>query len=214
MNQILDNKMKDMLQKWLHIAIGCFVTAGGLMILKHSHIVTGGTAGLSLSLSPLLHVRFHYLFTLLNLPFFMFSFFYMGKSFTVKTMLAIGLVSALSALDSALPAFAIPSLIGAVVGGAFIGAGIAVLFRNGASLGGATILAIYVHHRYGINPGKTNLAFDLLVVITSLFVFPLASGLISALSIAVTAGFLSFYKRRKASADQVKKEPLSRAAPS
>lgn len=203
-----DIKVKENINKWLHFAIGCFVTAGGLIILKHSHIVTGGTAGLSLSLSPLLHVQFHYLFALLNLPFFVFSYFYMGKSFTIKTILAIALLSLLSAMDNILPSFMIPSLIGAIVGGAFVGAGLTALFRNGASLGGATILAIYLHKKHGINPGMTNFVFDLLVVLTSLSVLPLTSGLFSALSIAVTSGVLSFYKRRKTSAEQDKAEVL------
>ncbi|OME82314.1 hypothetical protein BK120_15740 [Paenibacillus sp. FSL A5-0031] len=200
------------MSKWLHIAIGCFVTVGGLVILKHSHIVTGGTAGLSLSLSPQLQVSFHYLFLLLNLPFLIFSYFYMGKSFTFKTIGAIALLSSLSAINDILPAFTIPPLIGAIVGGLFIGAGITALFRNGASLGGATILAIYLHKKHGVNPGITNFAFDFLVVLTSLSVFSLKSGLYSALSIAVTSAFLSFYKRRKTGAEKDKQEVLSGAA--
>ncbi|WP_419871208.1 YitT family protein [Candidatus Pristimantibacillus sp. PTI5] len=208
------NKMKETARIWLHIAIGCFVIAGGLVILKHSHIVTGGTAGLSLSLSPLLHVPFHYIFALLNLPFFIFSYFHMGKSFTVKTILAIALLSVISATDHALPAFTIPPWIGAIAGGAFIGAGLTTLFRNDASLGGATILAVYLYKKYGINPGKTNFSFDFLVVLTSLSVFSLTSGLFSAISIAVTSGILSFYKRRKTSAGKTKDDPLSRASAS
>ncbi|MGO4179687.1 YitT family protein [Paenibacillus sp. TAF43_2] len=212
MLRILDYKMKEIISKWLHIAVGCFVTAGGLVILKHSHIVTGGTAGLSLSLSPQLQVSFHYLFLLLNLPFLIFSYFYMGKSFTFKTIGAIALLSSLSAINDILPAFTIPPLIGAIVGGLFIGAGITALFRNGASLGGATILAIYLHKKHGVNPGITNFAFDFLVVLTSLSVFSLKSGLYSALSIAVTSAFLSIYKRRKTGAEKDKQEVLSGAA--
>lgn len=208
----LDSKMKENMIKWLHIAIGCFVTAGGLIILKHSHIVTGGTAGLSLSLSPLLHVPFHYLFALLNLPFFIFSYFYMGKSFTFKTIVAITLLTFLSAINDLLPAFSIPPLIGSIVGGVFIGAGITALFRNGASLGGATILAIYLHKKHDVNPGITNFVFDLIVVLISFSVFSLSSGLFSALSIAITSAFLSFYKKRKISAEPIKTEALSGAA--
>ncbi|WP_082198385.1 YitT family protein [Bacillus sp. FJAT-26390] len=209
-----DNKVKENMRKWLHFAIGCFVTTGGLVILKHSGIVTGGTAGLSLSLSPLLQVPFHYLFVLLNLPFFIFSYFYMGKSFTFKTVLAIALLSLFSALNGLLPAFAIPSLIGAIVGGVFIGVGITALFRNGASLGGATILAVYLHREHDINPGITNFGFDLLVVLTSLSIFSLTSGLYSAISIAVTSAILSFYKRRKTKTKQEKADALPRVTTS
>ncbi|MGO4547373.1 YitT family protein [Paenibacillus sp. 2TAB23] len=194
--------------KWLRFAASCLVTASGLVILKHSHIVTGGTAGLSLSISPLLHVQFHYLFILLNLPFFVFSYFYMGRSFTLKTMLAIVLLSLFSSMDSLLPVFTISPLIGAIGGGAIIGAGITALFKNGASFGGATILAIYLHNNYGINPGKINFTFDLLVVLTSLTAFSLTSGLYSALSIAVTSGVLSFYKKKRKRTELAKSETL------
>lgn len=190
--------LKDYCLKWLQIVSSCFVTVGGVILLKHASVVTGGTAGLSLSLSHLLPVPFHYAFMLLNLPFFVFSYFFMGRAFTARTIAAIAILSAISAIDSLLPHFSIPPAIGSIAGGAFIGAGITSLFRSGASLGGATIVAVYLHKRYGLNPGKTNFAFDLLVVLTSLFVLPLVSGLWSALSIAVTSGVIAYFKRKRA----------------
>lgn len=188
--------LKGFSAKWLHIAFGCFVTAGGVILLKHASVVTGGTAGLSLTLSHLSPVPFHYAFMLLNLPFFVFSYFYMGRTFTLRTVAAIATLSALSAIDGWLPSFALPPLAGSVMGGALIGVGIAALFRGGASLGGATIIAVYLQKRHGLNPGKTNFAFDLLVVLASLFALPLGAGLMSALSIAVTSGVLTYLKRR------------------
>lgn len=191
-------KVKASVQKWLHIAIGCIVTAGGLLLLKHSGVVTGGTAGLALSLSPMLDIPFHYMFALLNLPFFIFSYFYMGRSFTFTTIVAIAMLTGLSSLDSLLPAFTIPALPGAMIGGAFIGAGLIGLFRNGASLGGATILALYLHRKHGINPGKSNFVFDFIVIASSLFAYSVTSGLISVLSIAVTSTVLALLKRKLA----------------
>lgn len=190
-------KMKVILRKWLQIVLGCLVTASGLVILKHSDIVTGGTAGLSLSLSPLLGVPFPYMFALLNLPFFLFSYFYMGKAFTLKTILAIALLTVMSSVDQFLPEFAVPPLVGAIVGGVFIGTGIMTLFRNGASLGGATILSIYLHKKHGINPGASNFTFDFIVILSSFFAYSLTSGIISILSIAVTSALLALFKRNK-----------------
>lgn len=190
-------KMKVHLLKWFQIVIGCFVTASGLVILEHSDIVTGGTAGLSLSLSPLLGVPFPYMFALLNLPFFVFSFFYMGKTFTLKTIAAIAMLTGMSSVDQFLPEFAVPPLVGAIAGGALIGAGIMTLFRNGASLGGATILSIYLHKRHGINPGASNFTFDFIVILSSFFAYSLTSGLISILSIAVTSSVLALFKRSR-----------------
>lgn len=190
------SKMKVIMQKWLQIAIGCLITASGLLLLRHAGIVTGGTAGLSLSLAPLLGGSFPILFALLNLPFFLFSYFYMGKAFTVKTIIAIAILTAMTSVDTLLPGFVLPPLAGAIAGGILIGIGITALFRNGASLGGATLLALYLHKRHGMNPGKTNFLFDFIVVLTSLASLSLLNGLISALSIAVTSVILSLLKRK------------------
>ena len=106
------------------------------------------------------------------------------------------MLTGLSSLDSVLPAFTIPALPGAIIGGAFIGVGLIGLFRNGASLGGATILALYLHRKHGINPGKSNFIFDFIVIASSLFAYSLTSGLISVLSIAVTSTVLALFKRK------------------
>lgn len=204
-------KMELSIRKWLQIVIGCFVTAGGLIILNHSQIVTGGTAGLSLSLSPMLGIPFPYMFALLNLPFFVFSYFYMGKSFTFKTILAIVLLTAMSSIDYFLPDFTVQPLVGAVVGGSLIGAGIMTLFRNGASLGGATILSIYLHKKHGINPGASNFTFDFIVILSSLFAYSLTSSLISILSIAVTSTVLALFKRSRNQGQHRASEPTSPA---
>ncbi|MCR2807258.1 YitT family protein [Paenibacillus soyae] len=205
------SKMKVMMQKWLQIVIGCFITAGGLLLLQHSGVVTGGTAGLSLSLAPLLGISFPVLFALLNLPFFLFSYFYMGKSFTFKTILAIVILTSMSSLSALLPDFVLPSVVGAIGGGVLIGVGISTLFRNGASLGGATLLAVYLHKKHGVNPGKTNFVFDFIVILTSLAAFSIVSGLLSVLSIAVTSVVISLMKRKIKHGSPAEAQPLQTA---
>jgi hypothetical protein len=69
----------------------------------------------------------------------------LGWFFTVKTFFAVGLVSILSdwvpqwiVIDSSIPLFA------AVFGGSMMGAGLLMLFRHKASLGGLNILSLYL----------------------------------------------------------------------
>lgn len=208
----MDSELKNFFQKWLHIVLGCLVTASGLIILKHSHVITGGTAGLSLSLSYLFHAKFHYLFILLNIPFIIFSFFKMGRSFTLRTVAAIGLLSALTSIDTVLSNFSVPSLAGSIVGGIVVGVGICTLFNNGASIGGSTILALYLQKRYQLDPGKTNFAFDFMVLLTSFSALSLNSGLISGLSIVITSAIISFYKERINSAQRLRQSNPATAA--
>lgn len=204
--------MKELGQQWLHIALACVVTATGLIVLKHAHIVTGGTAGLSLSLSYLFHMQFHYMFILLNIPFLLFSYFKLGRSFTLRTIIAISLLSAMTSIDNLLPAFVILPIIGSIVGGILIGVGISALFKNGASFGGSTILALFMQKKYQLDPGKTNFAFDFLVVLTSFSAISLSKGLVSIVSIAVTSSLISFFKSRQNNLRKPERNAVSTAA--
>jgi uncharacterized membrane-anchored protein YitT (DUF2179 family) len=192
----MNARMKEFNRQWLQIVLGCLITALGLVVLKHSHVVTGGTAGLSLSLSYVLHVEFHYAFILLNVPFLLFSYWKLGRAFTLRTIIAVVLLSAMTSVDNLLPHYSLPALAGSIVGGALIGLGVSFLFQYGSSLGGSTILVRYFQKKYGWNPGKTNFVADVLAFACCLSALTLNQGLISVLSIAVTSGLMSFYTNR------------------
>ncbi|UNL86469.1 YitT family protein [Priestia koreensis] len=196
------------------IVIGCLITSIGVIFLKHSHVVTGGTAGLSLNLSYLTHFSFGTWFFLINIPFYIFSFVRMGWKFTLSTILAVTLLSIMTSLDRFLPSFTILSFPGAIAGGILIGFGLAYLFLNKASLGGANILALFCQKKWGWDPGKMNFAFDVVVVLIGAYSVGLVSGLLSILSIAVTSYIISYFKHRIASSHDatVQTPPLQQSA--
>lgn len=183
------------MKKWINVWIGCVLVACGVLVLKHSDLVTGGTAGLSLSLEYLTHLPFAVLFFLINIPFYLFSILRMGLSFTITTILSVSLLSLFTATDVWLPAFVIPYWSGALFGGIIIGLGLTLLFRNNASLGGSNILALFLQKRYGFDPGKANFIFDCCVVLTSLYTIGLVKGFFSIVSIAITSKIISYFKQ-------------------
>jgi uncharacterized membrane-anchored protein YitT (DUF2179 family) len=67
-------------------------------------------------------------------------------------------------IESLHPAFA------AVFGGLMLGTGCLFLARHRASLGGATIVALYLQEKRGIRAGKVQLVIDCSVVLLSLLV--------------------------------------------
>lgn len=168
----------------------------GVLILHHSHLVTGGTAGLSLSLSYVFGMPFSVVFFLINIPFYILSLIRMGLQFTLSTLAAITILSFLTGLDQWFPDFSIPPLIGALVGGLVIGLGLTMIFLNRSSLGGANILALYLQRRFGWDPGKTNFVFDFLVVASSFYSVGFWKGLYSVLSIYILAKVISLFKRQ------------------
>lgn len=180
----------------LCIVLGCFLVAVGVVLLKHAYAITGGTAGLSLSLSYIFHIPFAYLFLAINLPFYVLSIMKMGWRFTLNSICSVTLLSFLSIIDNWLPAFTLPDIVSTVASGVFIGLGLILLFMNNASLGGANILALYLHKSFKIDPGKTNFIFDLIIVITTISSIGLLKGIYSILSIAITSMMISYIKKR------------------
>lgn len=117
----------------LKLLLGCLVVSIGILILHHSHLVTGGTAGLSLSLSYLSGMPFSVVFFLINIPFYILSLARMGLRFTLSTVTAVSILSFLSGIDHWIPDFSIPPLFGALVGGVIIGLGLTLIFLNRSS---------------------------------------------------------------------------------
>lgn len=176
------------------ILLAIVITSIGVILLKHANIVTGGTAGLSLSVAYFLSLPFGVTFFLINIPFYIFSMMRMGWNFTFTTIISVSLLSVVTGFDYFLPAFTVPIWVGAVVGGFIIGIGLSLLFMNGSSLGGANILALFLQKRWNIDPGKTTFAFDFMVVLTSFYTVGFLRGIASVLSIAVTARVISYFK--------------------
>lgn len=161
------------LEDGLAFLTGTGLVALSVVFLKSAGLITGQIAGLSLVLSYASGWSFGLLFFLLNLPFYGFAIARMGWRFTVKTFVAVALLSAftemlgrLVTLDIAHPALA------AFLAGITAGTGLLVLFRHGATLGGVGILALYVQDRLGIRAGIIQLGFDALVFIAAVLLFP------------------------------------------
>lgn len=180
----------------LKVVLGCMLVSAGLLLLRHAQVVTGGTAGLSLSLSYLLHMPFALLFFVINIPFYVFSLFRMGWSFTLSTVLSVCLVSLMTSVDRWLPTFALPQLAGTVIGSILCGLGLSLLFMNRASLGGVNIVAIFMQQRFGWNPGLVNFVFDSIVVCIGLYSVGLYEAVLSAMSVVIVSTIIGYFKNR------------------
>lgn len=169
------------------LATGTLVASLGLYLLKSAHVVTGGTAGLSLLISyatPAL--PFGVLFFVVNAPFFALALWKKGWVFTLKTAISVALVSGLSSLHFAALAVTHLSPVYAVfVGNVLAGLGMIVLFRHGSSLGGFNIVALIAQEKLGWRAGYVQMAFDLAVVVASFLVVPAWLVLLSALGAVV-----------------------------
>ncbi|MDR4433387.1 YitT family protein [Bacillus tequilensis] len=184
------------MKRILLILTACLMTSAGVLTLRHSHVLTGGTAGLSLSLTYLFHSPFAIIFFLINIPFYVFSFVRMGIKFTLSTVFAVTALTLFTSADHWLPSVSFSPLAGSICGGALIGFGLSLMFYHQASLGGANILALFLQKRCGWNPGAVNFLFDFGVVLAGIFSVGLLRGIFSLVSIAVTGLIVGFFKNK------------------
>lgn len=81
-------------------------------------------------------------------------------------------------------------LFAAVLGGLLLGTGCLFLARHKSSLGGATIVALYLQNRHGIRAGKVQMAIDCTVLALALSVVPPERVGYSVLAAVVMSVFL------------------------
>lgn len=152
------------------------MAALGLALLQHLGLVTGQTAGAALLIARATGFEFGPVFFAVNLPFYWLAARRLGAGFTLRTFLAVALVSGLMVAQPYVFRFGdVEPLVGAVVAGMVSGAGLLALFRHGASLGGVGVVAVYLQDRFGFRAGWTQMAVDAAVFAGALLLLePLA----------------------------------------
>lgn len=179
------------------LAFGTVMAAFGVAILTHLGLITGQTAGLAVLLSYLTGWPFGAVFFAVNLPFYWLGWRRMGGAFTVKTFVAVALMSGLTFLLPGWLEFAhLNPVFGALLFGLCSGAGLLALFRHGASLGGVGIVALLVQDRTGFRAGWTQLGFDAALFGVALLVLDLRVVVLSALGAGVVNLVIAINHRR------------------
>ena len=169
-HKVLRHSLLEDVQAFL---LGTSLCALSVQMLTHLGLITGQTAGLGVLISYLGDWSFGIVFFVINLPFYLLAWLRMGPVFTIKSFIAVGLVSAMTAIFPTLISFdAINPLFGAAMAGAMAGLGLIVLFRHGASLGGIGVLGLFLQDRIGIQAGWVQLGFDALLFAAAFFVLP------------------------------------------
>ncbi|MFX8504428.1 YitT family protein, partial [Acinetobacter baumannii] len=70
------------------MAVGMMFIVTGVVLLSAAGLVTGGIAGIALLVSYVAPLSVGTIFTLVNVPFFVFAYFVMGPRFAIKSTLA------------------------------------------------------------------------------------------------------------------------------
>jgi uncharacterized membrane-anchored protein YitT (DUF2179 family) len=139
----MKNFRRHVLQTTL-IVLGILSAGLGLKgFLMSSRFIDGGVTGVSMLLSNVLGFPLAILILIINLPFIALGYRQIGRSFAIKSAIAIGGLSLCLAFLK-YPDVTPDKLLTAVFGGFFIGAGIGLAIRGGAVLDGTEVAALLI----------------------------------------------------------------------
>jgi len=127
-------------QTWLS---GTLRVAFAIVLFRQAGLQTGGTPGLAFVAHYASGVSFGLLYFLINIPFHIFGCRALGKALALKAFCAALLLSLFSELlGNWIRIASIAPLFAAVRGGLLAGAGLLMLIRRQAGIGGAALLVV------------------------------------------------------------------------
>ena len=160
------------LKNFVLISVGVASATFGLKsFLLPTGFIDGGITGISLLLTKLTGWPLAILIPLLNVPFILLGYNQIGKTFAIKTTLAVlGLSFCIASINY--PVLTNDKLLVAVFGGFFLGAGIGLAIRGGGVLDGTEVMAIYIGK-------KSTLTIGDVILVLNIIIFSFAAWLLS-----------------------------------
>lgn len=156
------------------------------MFLRDAGLTTGQAAGMALVAAYATGIDFAPLFLAVSLPFYAFALWRVGWRFTLKSLAAVALFTALtSAAPKVVTVGPTEPVAAAAIGGMLAGFGLLALFRHGASLGGVGVVAVWLQDATGFRAGWTQMLVDAGVFAAAFAVMPWEAAAASLLGAAV-----------------------------
>lgn len=184
--------MKNSIVNILLILIGNFFIALAIAcLIVPNNILTGGVAGIAVALHPIFPNLDQTAFiTFLNVALFVLGAITLGKDFIIKTTLStISFPIFLYIIEYFVgnQQYTDNPMLSSIYSGLFVGIGIGLAFRAGASTGGVDILAILGEKYLKIPTHIGCLVIDGVTVILGITMYSVHDAMIGLLSVAVTS---------------------------
>jgi uncharacterized membrane-anchored protein YitT (DUF2179 family) len=147
------------------ILTSTLLAALGIYLLQSSHVVTGGSAGLTLLICQVMGWNFALAYPIMSLPFMALALWRRGLTFTLKSMLTVAVLSVFSYfLPRLIDLSSVTAWFGAILGNLLVGVGMLIMFRHRTSLGGFNVIALIAQDKFGWRAGYVQMVLDGLVV--------------------------------------------------
>lgn len=165
----------------LSIGVGIFVLP--------SNILTGGVAGVAVALEPFLHIEPSIMINVLTVALFLVGSLFLGKKFAMNTVISSILYPTLLTFISANFHEHVTDnpILCSMYAGVFVGAGVGLVFRAGASTGGMDIPPLIINKFTGIPLPTLVLITDGITVCLGILAYGFEAALIGLISVYLSS---------------------------
>lgn len=182
----------EYIKDFVLITIGIFSAAFGFKgFLLTNQFIDGGATGISLLISALTGTPLFLLLILVNIPFVLLGYKIIGKTFALKTALAIGGLALVVATVN-FPSVTNDNLLVALFGGFFLGAGIGLSIRGGAVIDGTEVLAIFLSRKFGTTIGDIIIMINVIIFSAAAYFLTMEIALYSMITYLSASRTLDF----------------------
>ncbi|MBR4910971.1 MAG: YitT family protein [Clostridia bacterium] len=166
--------------------IGCFIySAAVTSLIAPNKISPGGFTGIASALNFISGIPTGLTLLVLNIPVIIIGFVKLGGIFIAKTAVATGVLAfCLELSERLLPHWTVDNILASIFGGIFMGAGLSLILRRGATTGGVDIIATLINRRFRfLTVGRIILLSDIAVILFATYVYGnVQSGLYSVVA--------------------------------
>ena len=178
-------------KEYILITIGFLLTAIAFEYFFFSNsIASGGVSGFALIMKEVFNIEPGIVMILCNIVLFILAFIFLGGSFGVKSAYAaFGLSISMSIIEKFTTPVAITDnlILATIFGSVIIALGAVIIFNQGASTGGTSIIAKLLSEYFNINIGVAILIVDSLIIILATFTFGIELGLFGLIGVYLSS---------------------------
>ena len=170
--------------------IGTFIYAAGLNIfLVPHHFLAGGVTGIAMILYYLMDIPIGLSNLVLNIPVLILSLKFMGKFYTVITILSTVSLSLFIDLTAFMADWCVISnpLVAAISGGVVLGAALGLLYRYNSNSGGLDVIGAVIKKFYNLEIGYVVFGLNFIIIMSSAWIFTLEPAICTLIAMYINA---------------------------
>lgn len=162
----MKKRVLRLLKKYIIITlVSVLYGAGVSLFLSPNNLVPGGLTGIAMILNRFIPLPVGTIFAIMNVPILIAALYVFGWKFIVSTMYAVFWVSTFSNIFEGMPPITREPLLAVMIGDMIIAFSIGVIFKQGATTGGADVIVKFLRIKHPhIKTGRLFMLFDFFVI--------------------------------------------------